>query len=487
MNTMRTFGLLGLLVLCCTALAHALSDEQWDGPAALDRLVAGRAALHTGRLRLSVTDYQRAAKKGWPVRTIYHTARFADERRIWVNHGDDEGVVALDTAGQPSAIHGRQARYRFEAPSEIYERSENALSQVLGMRRNPSLCDDVRTLGVHAGRVQLDIFDAVWRDLARNPVAPKFDWWEEGGLHLVRVRRSVDTVTYWLDPERDWSAVKVRQEHDAGGWNESRSALERQDGAWFPVAVEYYSSAYRDGREPASVVQVLEASFNRADHPQELTVHDIGLEPGMDATLVELDGTTVHGKWDGQGVVDAMEFFRRLNRGEIAEGPNLRREVAKRGSITADEATRIFGKGRKIDVALLASLDLETLTELRRGTDLDPEALWEAYVRRFIQRYRLNAEQSAKALAILRDCQERARRILAARRPEIERLERRLETAAVSGKTKDEKTAAKLKQRRQELRTEIENIFSEQLKPRLDRLPTREQRTAVEAPPTPKK
>ena len=122
MKSTHTFlALCCLLVLRQATMGFAQLDDRLDGLAALDRMVAGRAVLHTGRLRISVTDYQYAARKERPVRTIYRTAKFADDRHVWVNHGDDNGVVMLAIDGKPGPVNAYQARYRFEMPGKSYQ------------------------------------------------------------------------------------------------------------------------------------------------------------------------------------------------------------------------------------------------------------------------------------------------------------------------------------------------------------------------------
>lgn len=108
----------------------------------------------------------------------------------------------------------------------------------------------------------------------------------------------------------------------------------------------------------------------------------------------------------------------------------------------------------------------------------DFESQWEAYVRDFIQRYQLDESQTQKAQSILKDCQELAQRQMQKRKPEIERLDKKLATLPES---KDKpKEVAEINQQRTKLLEPITEIFEKQLKPRLERLPTRAQRQAAE-------
>lgn len=111
---------------------------------------------------------------------------------------------------------------------------------------------------------------------------------------------------------------------------------------------------------------------------------------------------------------------------------------------------------------------------------LDFESQWEAYVREFIQRYQLDEGQSQRATAILKDCQELARRQIQRRRPELERLDKKLLSLGQSKDGDKLKELTEINQRRTKLLEPINEIFEKQLKPRLERLPTRAQRQAAE-------
>ncbi|MBI5864264.1 MAG: hypothetical protein HZB38_07135 [Planctomycetes bacterium] len=123
------------------------------------------------------------------------------------------------------------------------------------------------------------------------------------------------------------------------------------------------------------------------------------------------------------------------------------------------------------------------------------ESEWEKYVREFIQKYQLNDEQTQKANAILTQCEQQADRILTAKKSELERIESReaeLRTAAAptaAGAKSDAKEAREAKQKesgelakkKEEILAPLTRIFEDQLKPKLEKLPTRAQREAAEA------
>lgn len=108
----------------------------------------------------------------------------------------------------------------------------------------------------------------------------------------------------------------------------------------------------------------------------------------------------------------------------------------------------------------------------------DFESDWERYVNEFIARYQLNEEQQQRARSILSECQDAARSYLARRQATIDNLDRQLEQL----KSTPEKTeeVQRINKQKEKLREPIGRIFETRLKPRLERLPTRAQREAVE-------
>lgn len=123
-------------------------------------------------------------------------------------------------------------------------------------------------------------------------------------------------------------------------------------------------------------------------------------------------------------------------------------------------------------------------------SDANFESEWEQYTRQFIEKFQLNDEQTQKALDILKDCQEQGERYLRSKESQLSGLEARSQAAA-QNPGKDGKAAGrgdeqnKIQQERQKLFEPLSKIFEKQLKPRLERLPTRAQRKAAETNPNP--
>ncbi|HUU97428.1 MAG TPA: hypothetical protein VM487_16960, partial [Phycisphaerae bacterium] len=334
-----------------------------------------------------------------------------------------------------------------------------------------------------------DIHDVVWHDRLPAPAARQYEESREGDLWVVRVRSDNFTKSYWLDPARGWSPVRVRQDNEDGFWTESRSTLELMDGVWFPRTVHYFSSNHCDGEVPREAYEVDGAEFNRPDHPTTFTPADIGIDVGMLVTDPDRRiggvGPSSIGQWDGVRVISPEEYSKRRVAGEIREGPQYNALVERRlRKSLAPPASPLAGTG-----GLPSTKDRATESDASpaRGTkgviaeaEWKVESQWEAYTRRFIEKYGLNAEQATKACAILKDCQARANQYLRKREPDLKKLEKDAEALKQADRKDSAERLQKLKQRRGEVIKPLDDIFEKQLKPRLEKLPTSAQRRAAE-------
>lgn len=115
----------------------------------------------------------------------------------------------------------------------------------------------------------------------------------------------------------------------------------------------------------------------------------------------------------------------------------------------------------------------------KSGSPKGFEGQWDQYVRNFIAKYQLNDEQVQKAQAVLEDCKAQANRYLRSRKTQIEQLDNQIEEVKKSKDKNKAKSLAGLNDKRKKLMEPIDRIFEHQLKPRLERLPTRAQRQAA--------
>jgi hypothetical protein len=97
---------------------------------------------------------------------------------------------------------------------------------------------------------------------------------------------------------------------------------------------------------------------------------------------------------------------------------------------------------------------------------------WERYVRDFIRKYTLDADQTERAWKVYRGCKERADQYLARKTEEIARLDAELRKAPGD---------QELRRKRAALREPLDQIFERELRPGLERIPTAHQREQAKA------
>lgn len=116
------------------------------------------------------------------------------------------------------------------------------------------------------------------------------------------------------------------------------------------------------------------------------------------------------------------------------------------------------------------------------------EGDWEKYVREFIQKYDLNDEQKQRANSVLDDCKKQAHRYLDSRKSRIEAMEKQIAELQKSKDRSKNNDLQKLRAAIDDMRKPVTQIFERQLKPRLEKLPTRAQlKAASEAQKKPRK
>jgi hypothetical protein len=104
----------------------------------------------------------------------------------------------------------------------------------------------------------------------------------------------------------------------------------------------------------------------------------------------------------------------------------------------------------------------------------EPPDPWTAYVQAFVLRHALDAAQRQTAYAILNELQQRATGYMLAHRPDLQELDRRVSQASV-----EDRSAA---QRDRDAMMRPVDLMFQELKDRLEPLPTTAQRTAASQP-----
>lgn len=280
--------------------------------------------------------------------------------------------------------------------------------------------------------------------------------------HIVTATRESGAVaTYFIAPDKGWNAERITYRSGSSTW-EVMCRLERCNDLWLPTRSDYYV----DGVLTESIV-IHSATIDEAEGPRRFTLADIGVQPGE--AVSQQDTPAIPGKpltWNGETVVGWDDWLADVKAGKREWGPRMQR--VNRGepydSVYLTDAER-------------GELRLARLEMLRRFSVHRHEGLWTTYVRDFIARYKLDNEQTQKAMLVLSSCQDKANAIIQKRKADFESALNRIDEAKTSGNADAE---TKAREKLEQLYKPIHDIFSAELCPRLEKLPTREQRKAAE-------
>jgi hypothetical protein len=436
-----------------------------------------RALLRTARIEyaeqsiVTNADGQRIER---PVH--YYTWQCARDAYVSVDQGDEEGVVMRDTDGRPRndlPYHGPM--HYLIKDGEIWRHVEQALwADIFADRRADSLrLHDLRRLGLDPVTFGQDI-EAGCREYGLP--APEYQTTIEHGLHVVTTTIGPGQIRWWIDPERGWNVVRTASISSGLETASMRFMVVETDGVWFPQGFEYVRLA-ADGREFTTVYTLLSTEFNRPDHPQELTPADIGVEPGMSLNYQDRSDIA-EAVWDGHTRITGEEYIARVKDGSFKRGPTVEHELAR--WMQARERNPQPATNPSAEDAGPATRPASAAV---REASKSFESEWEAYTRRFIKEYRLDAEQARKAWRICRNCEGLGRAYVQEHRAEFDEWQTRKDALAAAAADEQAKQKDTVDRRRADLLAPVQRIFEERLKPDLDKLPNDRQREA-RRPPT---
>jgi len=137
--------------------------------------------------------------------------------------------------------------------------------------------------------------------------------------------------------------------------------------------------------------------------------------------------------------------------------PPRKRRPAGAGARGGDRRPRVIGPGGRVE----RTLDY-----------------WDLYVRRFINRYKLDAAQTKQAMSILADCKKRALEYRTSHKEDFQKVQDKIRR--LLGKKDARKDLEAAYKELRELSKPINDIFQE-MKQRLDQIPTEAQRRAYKA------
>lgn len=431
-----------------------------EPPAALRAFESARKALNSGRVEWS------ALPEGDEARALRFVSRYASNGdMIFERHGDSEGW----TVRNPDTGEGFSRYPHFYMIDEKAVWSHRDWTMHVNRwepdgQEGPwdNRIKDVRALGAYVTSNSLEHktgLASIWgRD--DDPVE-SWDELQHGDLHIVTGHtRGGARITWHVNAERGWNAERIEYDTGYGLW-EAVSTLQEYGGAWFPAETRYY----QDGKLQEAVV-VRSASFNVPDDPQRFSLADIAVEPGTH--IVAQNRPNISGPdsatWNGEQIVKLSEWLEDRRTGRRDFGPKFKewRRLGRSPYSTPEEVAAVK----------LGNRELTTHAVMRRHA-----GLWERYVRDFIERYKLLDEQKQRAWAVLLECRNEADAVIDRHRPRLTELISKMLAAKEQGEAdKERELTAQIKK----LRAPVDDIFEQQLKPRLEKLPTRAQRKAAE-------
>lgn len=422
-------------------------------PAALRAAVEARLALETGHLRLRHTRVHADGVE----RLANIDAQFTPGETLSTNLGDDQGVVSWDTSGTPAETEARHLLYTSD---HIWsKRVDRGIAELYP--REGMVGVEYRGLGLFAGPAQCDLREYLWYDLFHPLKAAAFKESDAEGLHLVEAKtRDGCELRWWLDSQRGGSVVRAQYFRGGCLLGESHSELKLIDGVWFPSRVEY--SEGDAGASKRQMYTVGSAEFNKSAQPRRITPEMIGVEPGETNiwTRDRLMQPGPHGIWDGSAFMTNEAYF----------------------ALPFDERLAIRAGRREAARPMPTKRGLAAVPSAREATKIrpaiPPESEWEAYTRRFIADHNLDEGQTNAALAILKQCQERAGKYIQTKVDEFQQLAADVAENDRIAPVSPERDR-KLARHRAELRAPIDEIFEKDLRPRLEKLLTPKQREAA--------
>ncbi|MFH1748786.1 MAG: hypothetical protein ABIG44_17265 [Planctomycetota bacterium] len=449
---MRTYAL--LVVIACAPIGVRGQDRS----PALIGLENAREQLRTGHVIWSTrcnrpkTPDDELMIHRWHSFDVprYFTSQFTSDEYLVEDNGDPAGVVFPTRDGTPHPELGYLPMRYLRYEGAVWEHRDG--EPLATVRRGLRFLPNPRLLGMTAViESGADCHRIIWGHGEEYSYETRI----VDGLYEV-TRHSANgagVYLFLLDPERGWNPVRYAFLNNDQVVREVRSTLKQYGDVWFPERIELYDREHEGGEEPTYVIDVLSASFNEPDHPKRLTPESIGIEVGTNITVEEW-GSSIRRigmfGWDKKKLVPLKELFERIRAGELETGPQTR---------AAAEHDQAKGAGMELF-----------------------ETEWERYVRRFIDKYRLNEQQAEQAYKILRHCQERGQQHLSRHQDEIDRIRaelRDLSDVSQPKQIKRAETLGRLKEQMLRIQAPVNQIFYGELVPRLQKLPTRAQRQAV--------
>ncbi|MBI5863222.1 MAG: hypothetical protein HZB38_01660 [Planctomycetes bacterium] len=435
-----------------------------DRPSALQAMEQARRSITRADIRWSRTDYFDQFAPG--MRKQYRS-RFAGSDSAFDNDGVDGGIYGVEggiaawrEGGKPIPESRNACLFR-ETDAWMLE-TDYLIGETSSREKSPYVSLDVRNIGLlPVPHLAASVAEAIWNYPAEDSSERLYRQRIRDGIYEVELKLPHnDTLIRWeIDPSKGWNPVRSQYVYRGRIFTECRSDYVLEGGTWFPTGVTYFDIA-------GNIVTQLDVESREIGGdrlPDSLTPESIGFGTGMQ---VKVDGASeVKVFVAGKPPVASDEYLRLRKEGAVQTDPRLierGKELMRRSQLAAAGAENSGGGPPAAGPASQPAIV---------PNKVDDE--WERYTREFIHRYALDSEQRQKAQLILHECQERRTTYLRTKKDALNKIEMKL----LSKPADSEKS--RVTEQVAEMLKPVERIFEEQLKPRLDRLPTRAQREAA--------
>jgi hypothetical protein len=423
-------------------------------PEALLRFEEAREAIVTADVTMSkVFPLRETSNEPWYLRNI-----IAGDEVAFLSLGTPSGITSWrGETGEP-VYKGPYTWLREGNVEWGYQAGENNCQY----RINPlnKRVSDFRSAGMGYKPTTAGPEEAITELLGTSDVIYSEEM--EGDIYRVEARGNDETVVWRIDPALDWNARSCELWRGDELIVYSETEYEDVGGTFIPTRVGYFNN---DG-DAYILVTVEDAVVNDPALPIDLVPEYIGMEVGCNVFGDGKPGTLYAG--NGK-TLPSKELLAAEARGEIQVGPiMLARRRGEPTSWSLPPATvvkaRLLGETSNTATSQPEAGDQEQHEfHAKPAVELDE---WDKYVLKFIRDYGLNDEQAQKAIQTLRSCKLQRDHFLEAQKDRMEALRKKGD-----------------KEKLDKLLAVPTRIFEERLKPGLDRLLTRKQRSSKQEAP----
>lgn len=404
----------------------------------------------------------------------------------YFNDGRADGVCGRLEDGTPlygledawlKNKHGVWGKEQRLVPAQLLTGQENVQS---------SLALDYRSIGmVPSGGVEImnaptSIIEA---SLPQPAVGQTVEWEEtitDDGIHVVKrsIAGQEGKVIWHIDPALNWNATRVEL------WNANEALYtvyneyEKINDVWVPT--KSVLDEWNGQVKVAVDLKYDEVNTNRI--PAQLEPELIGVWVGTPVNVRRGDRSEQM-FWDGLWLTDHKDLYDRISSSEIDLDPRIKdlraaqdSEIAKRtingrrpqtvAELYSTPYPPLSKEAKPAESEESPATRFELAKKLRLATTTAPADAWDHFVQEFIRKYHLTQDQAQRCENILKECKERRDNYLNGAKPKLEQVAKTTPKNASEARLAEEKLNVLL---------EPVNRLFQQMKKRLEKIPTRKQ------------